>query len=166
MPKDRYVFEDEGRDRKMTVDFPLLGEVLVFPVGALSVYSDEGLTTPALDNGWKQRVQDFGAQSKDGTARQKEQAWFDRSCAYLDHLQDGGDWKMTAVGLTRDLIAAMLVVNPKFTEAQIKAGAKAKPEQIAEWRSNADVKLELSKIRLAKATAAAAASKEVLKINL
>ena len=143
----------------LTLDFQIAGKKLAVDV---SRFKPE-VRAHAEVHGWLQRFGDLESGDKTGSLK------FAACKELAEHLTAGGGWDMPReVDTTAIVIEAVHRMNPKkYPVEMLQKAAEKKPEQVADWRANAEVKSMIAKIRSERAAAAAKeAEKEDLKIEL
>lgn len=113
-------------------------------------------------HGWLQRFGDLESGDKVGKLK------YDACKALAEHLKAGGTWDMPRdVDTTAIVIEAVHRVKPKYSVEMLTKAVEKKPEQVADWRANPEVKAMIAKIRSERAAAAAKqAEKEEINIEM
>lgn len=136
------------------IEYEKIGKKLALNLLALEAHAGN-----AAEHGWKQRFGDLKA--GDETGHEK----FAEAQKLYEHLKEGGDWAMSAErDTTAIVIEAMHKLNPaKYPIEMLQKAAAHKPEQVKQWRANADVKAKIAKIY---AERAAKIAKEVEAVEI
>jgi len=143
----------------LALDFQGIGKKLSVDVAGFK----PELRAQAERHGWLQRFGDLESGDKVGSAKYA-------ACKELaEHLKAGGSWDMPRdVDTTAIVIEAVNRTNPKkYPVELLTKAAERKPEQVADWRANAEVKAMIAKIRSERAALAAKeAEKEEIEIEM
>ena len=166
MKDSRVVFEGEGEDLVMRTSYATIGKTHEMPIGQIVADRPE-IGLYAMRHGFKQRGGDFLAQDKELSKRQKEQIAYDKMVLYTEHLQNGGDWKMTGERDTiTEVIEAMVRIWPKkYTKELLQEAADFDEDQVSSWRADPEVKHEMARERTRKLGLAAKENTTPLVVN-
>lgn len=130
----------------LSLSFEQIGKKLDVDVSAFK----PEIRAQAEQHGWLQRFGDLESGDKVGKLK------FEACKALAEHLKAGGTWDMPRdVDTTAIVIEAVHRCKPKYSVEMLMKAVEKKPEQVADWRANAEVKSMIAKIRAEKAAAAA-----------
>ena len=133
-----------------TIDYQKIGEKVVFDK---TEFMPE-IRAHAEDHGFEQRFGDLESGDKVGMAK------FQAAKALKEQYQTSKEWSRQAERDTlSELIEAVHAVMPQYSIEQLKEAAAADSDQIADWRVDEEVRLELAKRTVKKAEARVAAEK-------
>lgn len=138
--------------RILTAEYPSIGKTFTVD---LSKYAPS-IQADACDHGFKQRFGDL----ESGKSPAEKYAMAQR----LHECMLAGDWELTT---TRDDSAIVLEAVSRLKKvalAKLEKIVEAKPDVVAEWRSNLQVKAEMAKIRAERAAKAADEADEEIEI--
>lgn len=137
------------KDGVCTIKYEKIGKVVSFDKADFM----PEIRAHAEEHGFEQRFGDLESGDKVGEAK------FQAATALKQQYMTSKDWTRAAERdtLTELLQAVEVVLDGQFTIEELQEAVKADPEQVAEWREDNYVRLELAKMRQAKAAARVAA---------
>jgi len=133
----------------LTIEYPTIGKKFVVDV---SKYPHEMRETAEM-HGWGQKYGD----AKSG--KSAEEKFAEVQAIHSAAMQ--GQWERTAHPDLTPIICEAVARLTKTALPKVEASAKKKPEQVKEWSSNPEVKVEIAKIRAERAAKVAEAAEKV-----